>query len=118
MFKEYREAYEAMEADPAVRRARKAVEDYQTSLKKLEAPYCQRMAEAKEKIVAAVLPGKKSVTLFGIYARFSKGSPSRSWKSIAMTFKPSEELIGKHTKPGKPKVTVKIVEDWRGEPDE
>jgi len=116
MFQEYREVHDAMEADPAVLRARKAIEEYRASLKKLEEPYRERMAEAREKIVGAVLLGKKSVTLFGIYARFSKGSPSRSWKSIAMTFKPSEELIGEHTKPGKPSVKVTVVEDWEGEP--
>lgn len=104
-----------MEADLAVRRARKAIEYYQASLERFEEPYRKRMAEAEKEIVAAVLLGKQNVTLFGVAARFSKGRETPSWKAIAMTWMPSKKLIAEHISVGEPKVTVGIVEDWGGE---
>lgn len=115
MFKEYREAYDAMEADETIQWYREAIKEYQATLDKFEKPYRERMAEAEEKIVAAVLPGKQSVTLFGVAGRFFKGRRSTSWKGVAMELEPPQELIEAHSKVGEPRVVVGIVEDWEGD---
>lgn len=111
VFEKYRQAYDSMEGDPAVRRARRAIEQYQVSLESLEAPYREKMAGAETAIVDAVLARKGSVTLFGVYARYTKGRKSTSWKSVAVAMKAPPKLIGEHTKVGKPSVSVAIAKE-------
>jgi len=110
-FEKYRQTYDSMEGDPAIRRARQAIEQYQASLESLEAPYREKMARTETAIVDAVLAQKGSVTLFGIYARYTKGGRSTSWKSIAVAMKAPPKLIGEHTKVEKPSVSVAIVKE-------
>ncbi len=110
MFKVYRQAHDQMEADPAVKRARKAIFEYQQSLQKLEAPYRERMDEAKITIVSLVMEWGSTVVRDGVRATFKKGRKSPSWKSIAMSLKPPQELIMQFTKTGKPSVSVSIEE--------
>jgi len=111
VFEEYRKAYDSMEGDPAVLRARHAIEQYQASLESLEAPYREKMAEAGDRIIEAVLPLRESVTLCGIYARYTKGRSSTSWKSVATVMKAPQELVDEHTTVGKPSVSVAIVKE-------
>jgi len=108
-FEEYRIAYDAMEADPAILKARKALADYQASLIEIERPYRDRMCEAAVGITALTLSEQKSITLFGVEARYTKGRETVSWKSVAQDLNPPEELIGKYTKTGEPSVNIKVV---------
>ncbi len=109
MFEGYRQAYDSMEADPAIKRARQAIEQYQASLEKLKAPYREKMAETEAEIVEVILVQRESLTLHGVYARYARGRVSRSWKSIATDMQAPQELIDEHTKVGKPSVSVKVV---------
>jgi len=111
VFEDYRLAYDLMESNSAVKRARRAIEQYQASLEKLEAPYRKKMAEAEAVIVDAVLPLAESVTLYGVYARYTKARPSRSWKSVAVAMKAPQELIDEHTTWAKPSVKVTIAKE-------
>ncbi len=111
MFKEYREATNEMEANLAIRIMRKKIETMQENLGILEQPYHERMKVAAKEITIAVLEQQKSVTLFNIEAKYSKASGRPKWKSVAMEFDPSEELIKRFTGMGKPSVSIKILKD-------
>lgn len=108
VFKEYRQAYDGMEADPAILRARRAIEQYQASLMMLEAPFREKIARAEAEIARVVLAQEKSVTLFGVYARYTRGRRSTSWKSVATAMKAPQKLVDEHTRVGKPSVSVSV----------
>lgn len=110
MFEQYRAAYDAMESDPAIQRARKAIADYQRSLEELERPYRDRLAIASRGIETIVLSERKSVTLFGVKAKYTKGRETTSWKGVAQDLNPPQELVAKYTKAGEPSVRIKIIE--------
>ena len=110
MFKLYQQAHDEMEADSAIQETRTAITLYQENLKELEAPYRNRMAEAKITIVSLVIEWGSTIVRDGIRATFKKGRKSTSWKSIAMALKPPQELIMEFTKTGKPSVSVSVEE--------
>lgn len=110
MFKDFREAYDAMEKDVAVQQTRHIIIGYQKSLEKLEAPYREQMAAAESNIIEAVLKTRKTTTLFGVVAKFFKGRTTCSWKSVALALNPPKGLVEKFTNVGKPKVQVQIAD--------
>ena len=108
MFKDYKDAYDQMEANLDIKINRKAIAFYQERVAELEKPYRDRMATAATAITAAVLETKKTTTLFGVIAKFAKGRKSVSWKSVAQAFRVSDKFVLQYTNFGKPKVTIKI----------
>jgi len=109
MFKQYREAYDEMQADTKVLDVRERIEELQDQLRELESPYRERMAAAEKAIVEAVLAQKQTTTLFNIKASYTTGKRSTSWKSVATEMKAPDDVIEKYTKIGDPFVKIEVL---------
>ena len=111
MFEEYRNAYDEMEADETVQDLRATMNNLSGELHMAEIKYRLRMSDAEEKIKEAVLNQGASVTLHDVYAKFTKGRTSTSWKKVAVACDAPQEIIDANTKLGKPSVTVSVLEE-------
>jgi len=116
MFEEYRNAYDEMMADEeanemrkAIQKCREDIEHYNNILSSVTEKYHIRMDEAEEKIKEAVLKQENSVTLHNVYAKFTKGRLSTSWKEVAVACNAPQEIIDANTKQGKPFVYVSVL---------
>jgi len=122
---DYRKAFHDMRKDMTCLKAEAAIIDLQTKhlqemadvsekLHKVQKKYHEIMDAARDVIRPHVLESKAGVIVGDFEAKFKKGSVSRSWKSIAETFKPKikteawDEAVDKHTKIGDPNVTFKV----------
>ena len=108
-FQLYREAYDAMEADPKVLGLRQRIEKLQDALVATESPYRQKMDEAEWVIRESILAQGQSVTLHNVKAIYTKGRRSTSWKSVAEEMGAPEEIVVKFTKIGEPSVKVEAA---------
>lgn len=109
-FADYAVAYWAMQDDPLVRFIKLQVAELNNALEQAEYSYKLSMADFGKDIEAVVLELGQTVEVAGVTAKYTKGIARPSWKSVAMTFEPSRELIDEHTKVGKPSVRIKIAE--------
>ena len=109
MFRDYRQAYDEMEANQEIQITRQVIISTKERLAELEKPYRDRIAQAQEEITKAVLQSKKTTTLFGVIAKFFKPRRSTAWKSVAQAMDPPQDLIDKFTKYGEPRVQVSVV---------
>jgi len=110
MFKLYRQAYIEMESDEEVQQIRGFIADLQDSLEEIEAPYRDRIADAKDAITNLVLEEGQSIARHGVRATYKNGRRITSWKSVASELSPSQDLIDQFTTVGKPSVKVKLEE--------
>lgn len=117
-FKKWRQAHDEMENDTAVWYLRDLIERAQEYLSRVESPYRARMATAELEIEKAVLGQGESVTLYGVYARYTKESKRTSWKPVAQAMKPPQSLIDEHTKTSPPSVRVSAVKDYDPNPSD
>jgi len=133
-FKLYREAVEAMSADPTVQAARQQHREAEAALAELRArhaeeerplveelheaeisvtqwedPYRAKMDDAQALICEAVASIGQSVTEFGVEAKYSAGRRSTKWESVARRLNAPQSLIDEFTTPGKPSVTVRVL---------
>lgn len=108
-FELYRTAYDEMESNQAVLSTRAQIESLQEHLAELEAPYRERMGTAETAIKALVLNEKKPVTLHRVYAKYTRGARSTSWKSVATELRAPKKVIERYTKVGEPRVKVEVV---------
>jgi len=116
MFEEYRNAYDEMMADEEANEMRKAIqkcrddiEHYNNVLSSVTEKYHIRMDEAEKAIKDAVLKQENSVTLHDVYAKFTKGRVTTSWKKVAYFSDAPQEIIDANTKQGKPSVSVSVL---------
>ena len=116
MFKEYREAYDEMQADPRIIRGQDIVSalelqlaNQREQLSAMEAPYRARMDKAAKEITAAVMGQKQTVLLHGVEAKYSAGKKSTSWKSVAVELSATPELIKKFTTDPTPSVNIEVI---------
>jgi hypothetical protein len=107
-FKDYREAIDAMMADDDLRTLNKTLEVIMDGIEQAEAPYRDRLRKAEEGIHAVTLDQQRTIILHNIEAKYSKPRKSTSWKGVAMSFNPSDELIEEHSKVGSPSVSIKV----------
>ena len=110
-FRNYAEAYWTMQDDILVRHLEKEMVRLSELLKRAKYYYDESMKTAGEEIEAVVLELGQTVEVAGVTASYTKAVARPSWKSVAMTFKPSRRLISEHTKVGKPSVRIKVVDD-------
>ena len=111
MFEEYRKAYDEMEADAEIINLRANIFNLQCLLRDAEGKYRPRMDEAEKAIKDAVLKQENNVTLHDVYAKFTKGRLSTSWKKVAVACDAPQEIIDANTKQGKPSVSVSVLEE-------
>jgi hypothetical protein len=119
-FQKYKTAYEQMSGDIEIIEVREKIEalrtqymaalrDLEHDLEELEQPYKNRMMAAEVAIRAAVLETKKTVEMYGVVARYTKGRRSTAWKSVAIAAGATKEDIVLHTKEGDPSVSIFVV---------
>ena len=73
-------------------------------------PYLDRMKAAADGIKETVLDRQQTMVLHGVEATYTKPRTSVSWKGVAQSFSPSNELIEEHSKVGHPGVKIKVQE--------
>lgn len=109
-FKDYREAYDELLEDVNIPTLRKALEEAQEHLAEVERPYHERIEKAREGVMQITLDQQRTVVMHGIEAMYVKPRKSTKWKEVAMTFKPSNELVEEHSTVGSPSVRITVHE--------
>ena len=119
-FEEYRKAHEEMEDDIELDGLLGTLKITQAQKAIIQEPYLDRISAAADGIKETVLDRQQTMVLHGVEAIFTKPRRSTSWKMIAMTFSPSDELIEEHSKIGHPSVRIKVqeVQTYQDEADE
>lgn len=107
-FFEYRLAHDEMAEDVNIPALEKKLSEAQEHLAAVTQPYLERIQQAEEGIKETVLDQQRTMVLHGIEATYSKPRKSTSWKGVAMTFDPPDELIEEHSKVGNPSVRIKV----------
>ncbi len=116
-FEEYRKAHDEMEDDIELEGLRITLKITQEMIAERQEPYLDRLNQASDGISETVLDQQRTMVLHGVEAAFSKPRKSTSWKGVAMTFGPSDELIEEHSTVGSPSVNIKLQEGWQGDDD-
>jgi hypothetical protein len=109
-FEEYRKAHDEMKDDVELGMLLQALQTAQDMVTNIRAPYLLRLTAAEAGIKETVLDQQRTMVLHGVEAIFTKPRKSTSWRIIAMTFDPSDELIEEHSKVGHPSVRIKAQE--------
>lgn len=107
-FEDYRKAHDEMKNDVDLDILIGELESAKEMIAAAQAPYLDRMKAAEEGIKETVLDQQRTMVLHGVEATFTKPRKSTSWKGIALTFAPSDELIEEHSKTGHPSVKIKV----------
>lgn len=110
-FADYAAAHRTMQDDILVQHLEKEMVRLSELMKRAKYYYDEAMKTAGEEIEAIVLELGQTVEVAGVTASYHKGIARPSWKAVAMTFEPGQELIDEHTKVGKPKVRIKVKGD-------
>lgn len=109
-FEEYRKAHDEMKKDIALEGLMNTLAITQDMIAVTEAPYLDRINAAADGIKETVLDQQRTMVLHGVEATFTKPRKSTSWKGVAMSYDPSDELIEEHSKTGHPSVKIKVQE--------
>lgn len=110
-FEEYRKAHDEMADNIELEGLLQTLEITQNMIADIRAPYLGRIIAAEAGIKETVLDQQRTMVLHGVEAIFTKPRKSTSWKMIAMTFDPSDELIEEHSKVGHPSVRIKVQDE-------
>lgn len=109
-FEEYRKAHDEMKNDGELEHQLQVLQTAQDIVTNIRAPYLLRLTAAEDGIKETVLDQQRTMVLHGVEASFTKPRRSTSWKGVAMSYSPSDELIEEHSKVGHPSVKIKVQE--------
>ena len=109
-FEEYRKAHDEMKHSIDLDILMAKLKSAQEQVDKIKEPYLDRIKAAADGIKETVLDRQQTMVLHGVEATYTKPRTSVSWKGVAMSFEPPNELIEEHSKVGHPSVKIKVQE--------